>query len=201
LVALAFVGLRRLWKKDRAIATLAAGLPLLYLLFYMRYTQWEGGLCPGPRYLLPFLCVTCLALGPLLETGGLTIRRWLLILAIFGFGIQVVTYSTSFLEDQAVGAYYDSHFDYRMNYDPLVSQTERLFAYLGGKPASLGLGFDRWFVFLHKLGVAASTEVLFAIIPILVFIVAVLRLKQMLQEVHLLQRGPIASSLEVLPSA
>lgn len=179
---LALAGVRKLWNRDRAVVTVSAGLPLLYLLFYMRYTQWEGGICPGPRYLLPFLIVTCLAVGPLLETGRSTIRRWLLVLTAVGFAVQIITYSTSFLEDQAVssGAYYDAKLDYRMSYDPIVSQTKRLIEYVKGKPAPVGLGFDRWFVFLHKMGVAVYTELLIAAIPILFCLMGVIRLRRFL---------------------
>jgi hypothetical protein len=186
LLILALFGLRRLWNRDRAVATLAAGLPLLYLLFYMRYTQWEGGNCPGPRYLLPFLIVTCLCLGPVLESGRPWTRRCLLVLAICGFAVQVITYSTSFFEDQSVGtsgpAYYDPGFNYRMSYDPLISQTKRLVAYAEGKPAPIGLGFDRWFVFLHKAGVAWSTEALIAAVPALLLVLSILRLRRLVTQ-------------------
>jgi hypothetical protein len=179
---LAIAGLRRLWSRDRALATVSAGLPLLYLLFYMRYTQWEGGICPGPRYLLPFLIVTCLAAGPMVESGQRHFRRWLLVLTAAGLAVQIITYSTSFLEDQAIttGAYYDVKLDYRMSYDPLVSQTKRLIEYINGKPATVGLGFDRWFVFLHKMGVAVYTDLLIAIVPILLLLLSLSRLKRLL---------------------
>jgi len=108
----------------------------------------------------------------------------LLILGGLGFLVQVITYAVSFLEDQAVGAYYDSHFDYRMSYNPLVSQTERLIAYIKGKPAPLGLGFDRWFVFLHKLGISLSIEIVLAIVPIVVMVVAIVRLRNALLQMR-----------------
>lgn len=183
-LGLALLGMRRLWNRERAVATVAAGLPLVYLVFYMRYTQWEGGFCPGPRYLLPFLIVTCLAIGPLLQTGQRCYLRWLLLLTVAGFAVQVITYSTSFLEDQTVstGAYYDAHLSYRLNYDPLVSQTKRLIEYMNGKPAPAGLGFDRWFVFLHKMGVAISAELFIASIPILLFFLSLIRLRRLLAE-------------------
>src|SRR5207302_1473184 len=79
---LAIFGMRRLWSHDRAVGVVSAGLPLVYLVFYMRYTQWEGGVCPGPRYLFPFLILTCLAAGTLLETGQSRVRRWLLVLTV-----------------------------------------------------------------------------------------------------------------------
>jgi len=184
LVALAIIGMRHLWTRDRAVATVSAGLPLVYLLFYMRYTQWEGGFCPGPRYLLPFLVVTCLGVGPLIELGRLRSRQWLLILTAAGFVVQVITYSTSFLEGQALstGAYYDSNLNYRMSYDPVVGPTKRLVEYINGKPSAVGLGFDRWFVFLHKLGVSARTEFLIAALPTLLIFLSLIRLRGLMRE-------------------
>jgi hypothetical protein len=199
---LAIFGMRRLWRRDRAVATVSAGLPLLYLLFYMRYTQWEGGVCPGPRYLLPFLIVTCVPVGLLLETGQSRFRQWLLVLTAAGFAVQVITYSTSFLEDQAVsvGAYYDSKLNYRMSYDPLVSQTKRLIEYLNGKPASLGFGFDRWFVFLHKMGIAISAELLIAAVPLLLFLFSLSRLRRLLAQDRLSGLEPCESGVSFTPS-
>jgi len=190
---LAILGIRQLWIRERAVAAIAVGLPLLYLLFYMRYTQWEGGFCPGPRYLLPFLVPTCLALGPLVEQGQPRFRHWLLALALIGFGVQTITYSTSFLEDQAIGFgnYYDSTLNYRMTYDPLVSQAKRLIEYIDGKPAPVGLGFDRWFVFLHKMGVAVYAEILMAAVPILLFGISLVRVRRLL-----VQAGKDASQFE-----
>ena len=66
--------------------------------------------------------------------------------------------ATSFLEDQANGTYYDGRFDYRMSYSPIVSQTTLALFYAESKePAPIGRGFDRWFVFLRKAGVARGT--------------------------------------------
>jgi len=64
----------------------------------------------------------------------------------------------------------------------LVSQTKRLFEYIDGKPASVGFGFDRWFVFLHKLGVAVSAELLIATAPILFLFLSLIRLRRLLAQ-------------------
>ena len=152
---LAILGLPSLARRDRGLAVVAGLLPLVYLLFYARYAQWEGGYCFGPRYLVPSIPLLVLGLGPLLAERGHTIRRIALALAVIGFLVQAVGMSTSFLEDEATGAYYDSHWNYRMNYSPLVSQSRRLLQYVTDpSPAPIGLGFDRWFVFLAKAGVA-----------------------------------------------
>src|SRR5207248_2196683 len=80
------------------------------------------------------------------------------------------------------GTYYDSKLTYRMSYDPLVSQTRRLIEYVDGRPAPVGLGFDRWFVFLHKLEVPWYTELLIAAFPVLLLALSLVRLKRMLRE-------------------
>jgi hypothetical protein len=70
--------------------------------------------------------------------------------------VQGISLATSFLEDQAGGSYYDAQWNYRMDYSPLGSQTKLLWKYLTtSQSAPMGLGFDRWFVYLHKGGVSA----------------------------------------------
>jgi hypothetical protein len=66
--------------------------------------------------------------------------------------------ATSFLEDQAMtGRYYDANWSYRFSYS-LRGPFELLIHYLTSpRPAPLGLGFDRWFVFLAKAGVSDAT--------------------------------------------
>jgi len=155
---IALPGIFRLARFDRGLAVLAGIAPLSYLLFYSLYTQWEGGYSFGPRYLLPAIPFAALGLGPMLARSGRRVRRLVLALAVAGFLVQAIGMSTSFLEDQATGAYYDEHWNYRMSYSPLISQTERLIHYLtSDSPAPIGRGFDRWFVFLAKGGVSRVT--------------------------------------------
>ena len=154
----ALPGVVRLARRDRGLAVLAGVAPIGYLLFYARYTQWEGGYSFGPRYLLPAIPLACLGLGAALADGSRGVRRLAFVLAVAGFLVQAVGMSTSFLEDQAKGGYYDAQWNYRMSYSPLVSQSRRLVHYLtSATPAPMGLGFDRWFVFLAKAGVARGT--------------------------------------------
>ncbi len=157
-LAVAFAGLYRLARRDRGLAVLAGVTPIVYLLFYARYTQWEGGYCFGPRYLLPVIPLAALGLGPVLAECGRGIRRLVFGLTVAGFLVQVIGMCTSFLEDQARGAYYDEQWNYRLSYSPLISQSARLVHYLtSDAPAPIGLGFDRWFVFLAKGGVSRLT--------------------------------------------
>jgi len=154
-IVLAIAGVRRLWRRDAGLAVVAAGLPLIYLLFFARYTQWDGGYCVGPRYLVPALVVLCLGLGPMLAQAGPGVRKLAILLFAAGVFVQVVSISTSFLEDQATGSYYDAQWNYRMEYSSITRQSGLLLHYMTtSRPAPIGLGFDRWFVFLGKAGVS-----------------------------------------------
>lgn len=158
-ILLAIPGVLRLAKRDPGLGILAGGMPAMYLLFFSRYMQWEGGFCIGPRYLVPSIALLCLGLGPLLAEAGLRTRRLAIALFATGLFVQAVSISTNFMEDQAGGRYYDSDWNYRMGYSSITSQAKRLIHYLSSsQPAQLGLGYDRWFVFLAKAG--ASRRIL-----------------------------------------
>jgi len=154
-MVLAIFGVRRLGKRDAGLGMVAAGLPLIYLLFFMRYAHWEGGYCIGPRYLVPAVVVLCLGLGPMLAEAGPGVRRLALLVFVAGVFVQVISISTSFMEDQATGSYYDAQWNYRMEYSSVARQGRLLMHYMASsRPAPIGLGFDRWFVFLGKAGVS-----------------------------------------------
>jgi hypothetical protein len=155
---LALAGLRALWRRDRALATLAILLPLADLFFFCKYSQWEGGYCVGPRYLVPAIVFLCLGLGPMLEKRSLGVKSLAILLPIAGALVQCLSLATSFMEDQAGrGQYYDSHWTYRLSYS-LAGQVSLFLKYLrSSQPARLGLGWDRWFVFLAKGGISRAT--------------------------------------------
>jgi hypothetical protein len=157
-IILALAGLRRLWKLDRGVGAVATLFPLVYLLFYSRYSSWEGGYCVGSRYLVPSIALLCLGLGSILDAGkGIGKKLGWITLAL-GAAVQVITMATSFLEDQAPrGRYYDSTWHYRLDYS-LRGPLYLFWKYLTtGQPARLGLGWDRWFVFLHLAGISTAT--------------------------------------------
>ena len=169
-ILLAIAGIRKLARLDRGVAVVVGALPLVYLFFYATFTQWEGGFCVGPRYLVPAIAVLCLGLGPMLENGGKGIRRLAIGLLILGFAVQVINLATSFFEDQANGRYYDAHFNYRMDYEPLISMTRQFIHYFKSPiPAPPGLGFDRWFVLMYKAGVSNGTIAVFLAIELISF--------------------------------
>ena len=129
-ILLAIAGIHKLARLDKGLAVVAGALPVVYLFFYATFTQWEGGFCVGPRYLVPAIAVLCLGLGPVLENAGAWIRRLAIGLSIAGFAVQAINLATSFFEDQANGIYYDTHYNYRMDYSPLLSMTRQLIHYI-----------------------------------------------------------------------
>jgi hypothetical protein len=157
-VALAILGIPRLWRKDRGLATVAAGALPVYLLFYARYSQWEGGYCVGPRYMVPAVGLLCIALAPMIAEEKKSTRLAAISLTVIGIAVQLISMATSFMESQVpAGVYYGPNWTYQMRYS-LWSQANVLLYHLAHPaPARLGLGFDRWFVFLAKVGVAHST--------------------------------------------
>ena len=183
-VILALAGLRRLWKRERGAATVAIALPLLYLFFFARYTQWEGGYCVGPRYLVPSIGLLCLGLGPMLASGASNIKKIALFPLALGAFVQCVSLATSFMEDQVPrGRYYDVNWTYRLNYS-LSGQIQLFWKYLtGGEPARLGLGWDRWFVFLHKGGVSTTTLAVLGLCMVAGLVISLFRLKRRLVEI------------------
>jgi len=157
-IVLALAGLPALWRRDRGLAIVATlSLPLT-LGFFARYTQWEGGYCFGPRYLVPALVLLSLALGPALAEAGQSMRAVASVLFTAGFAVQALGLATSFLEAEVTHGYYNQQFDYRLGYNALGAQTELLLKYVADDaPVRIGLGFDRWFVFLSKGGVSHDT--------------------------------------------
>ena len=162
-IILALAGLGALWRRDRGLATIVILLPLANLLFFARYSQWEGGYCVGPRYLVPGLVMLCLGLGPALAPGNARVKALAAVLLAAGALVQGISLATSFMEDQAPrGHYYDANWTYRLSYS-LAGQVHLLFKYLGSsEPARLGLGWDRWFVFLAKGGISRATLAMLA---------------------------------------
>ena len=87
---------------------------------------------------------------------------------LFGLGvaIQLIGLSTNILEDMVRHQYYYANWEYRWSYSAITGQLRLIAKYLGGAPAPLGFGFDRWFVFLRKAG-APLGAILTLVIPML----------------------------------
>jgi hypothetical protein len=173
----ALFGIRKLWNSNRGLCVVTACSLPIYLLFFSKLTNWEGGYCFGPRYMVPTLALFCLALGPALKTASRRFRYFIASLGALGFAVQVIGMATSFLEDQAMtGRYYDANWSYRFSYS-LRGQLHLLVQYLStSRPAPLGLGFDRWFVFLAKAGVAEGTLASIAVMMLIGVVISAVQL-------------------------
>jgi len=174
-IILAAAGLRRLWRMERGIATVATLFPAAYSILFAQYAHWEGGYCAGPRYLVPSIALFCIGLGPALEAAPRLVKKLAVGLLAVGAVVQCITLATSFLEDQAParGHYYDTHWHYRFSYS-LAGQIQIFLKYLrAGQSHKLGLGWDRWFVFLHVAGVSYVTLCVIGIVMVAGLIIGV----------------------------
>jgi len=151
-IILGVLGLPHLWQRNRALAFLCGAGPLVNLFFYSFRTQWEAGYCYGPRYLIASLTLLIIPVAALFQTPPQWLRPAFWISALSGFLVQVIGLSTNIMEDMARNHYFDENWDYRMGYSPITGQLQLIWKYLHYHPHRLGLGWDRWFVFLHDAG-------------------------------------------------
>lgn len=165
-IVLGVAGLARLWRKNRGLAVVCGGAPLVNLLFYSFRTQWEAGYCWGPRYLVPSLILLTLPVAALLDDPPRWLSPALWASAVVGFAVQAIGLSTNILEDMVTHHYFVGNWDYRMSYSPISGQLHLIWKYLHVQPAALGLGWDRWFVFLRAAG--ADPHLLAGMVALLV---------------------------------
>jgi len=153
LALLAIPAIGRLWRRDRGLALLCGGVPLINLLFYGHYSSFEGSYSYGPRYLVPSLVLLCIALGAWFFDPPRWWRKAFVALFAIGLAVQVIGLSTNVLEDMVANHYYDARYFYQLGYSPITGQLRLIAKYMGGAPAGLGMGFDRWFLFATKAGI------------------------------------------------
>jgi hypothetical protein len=151
-VILGILGLPRLWQRNRALSVLCGATAIANLCFYSFRTQWEGGYCYGPRYLVPSLVLLTLPCAALFRAPPRWLHPVVWAIAIIGFLVQAIGLSTNIIEDMVDSHYFIGNWDYRMSYSPITGQIHLIWKYLHVAPAGLGLGWDRWFVFLRAAG-------------------------------------------------
>ncbi len=86
-------------RRTEGLSALFAITGLMYLFFYSRFRYWDGGLCWGPRYLLPVIPLLLLPLGEILERPlrpAARIILWLLV------AISVMIQLSSVLVDHQI---------------------------------------------------------------------------------------------------
>jgi hypothetical protein len=165
-IVLGIAGLPRLWRRNPGLATLCGLAPLVNLFFYSFRTQWEGGYCWGPRYLVPSVLLLTLPAAALFLDPPRWLRPAFWSVAAAGLLVQLIGLSTNIVEDMVTNHYFIGNWDYRMRYSPISGQLRLIWKYLHQKPAGLGLGWDRWWLFLHAAG--ASWAVLVPIVAIFI---------------------------------
>ncbi len=181
-VLAALFGFRALLRARPGLAWAALVHGGVTLLFYSRYTHWEGGYCFGPRYLLPSLPGLILPLAGVLDRGGRRAAQLVAPLTLAGLAVAVVGTSTSFLEEQAgnPSPYYNARFEYRLDYS-LAGQFGLFQKYAGRAiagdvlPERLGLGLDFWCVFLGKAGFPREVLVGWGSVGVLLMALGVVR--------------------------
>ena len=78
ILAPAFYGWKFLWKKYPHITLILGTLAGTYLLFYSKFSSWEGGGCWGPRYMVQMLPFLMIGLAALID-HGLGLIGWIVI--------------------------------------------------------------------------------------------------------------------------
>jgi hypothetical protein len=172
LLALAAFALPRLWRRDRGLAFVCGATPVAYLFFYARYTQWEGIYSWGPRYLVPPIVLLGVALSVWFAGWSKWFEKAFAALFALGVLIQLVGLSTNIVEDMVRNHYYYSNWQYRWSYSAVTGQLSLIGKYLGGAPAPLGYGFDRWFLFLSKSGASAAAVWVLVLVMAVGFVVS-----------------------------
>jgi hypothetical protein len=80
---------RVLWRRGHAEVLLLLVITAIYFGVYCRWHAWDGGLCWGPRFLVPLIAPWLALLGRAL-TAGPWPRRLLLLTALPGAALQLV---------------------------------------------------------------------------------------------------------------
>jgi len=102
---LALPGLPALWRRERSVTGFILGVVLAYLGLYSGYGVWYGGLCWGPRFLVPLIPLLTIPIAEALSSR----RRWalacvaglLLISFIVQAGVSTVDWTAYY--DRALG--------------------------------------------------------------------------------------------------
>jgi len=112
LLALIFpVSFSLFWQRTKALGALFLVIGMIYLLFYSRFRHWDGGLCWGPRYLLPIIPLALLPFAEVIERPSLLRGRTTLpgstlpvrkVIVWLVVGISVVIQLSSVLVDHKI---------------------------------------------------------------------------------------------------
>lgn len=85
---LALPGLPALWRRERAVTGFVLGVSLAYLGLYSGYRVWYGGLCWGPRFLVPLVPLLAIPLAETLSSQRRWVRAGVVALLLLSFVVQ-----------------------------------------------------------------------------------------------------------------
>jgi len=143
------------WRRFGPPVVLAlAAIPVVYLLINSGYAYWDGGASTGPRHITPMLPFIGLALAPLWETCGRSLRLGLLAFATVSFALSLACatfYMTAPLAADGIGWVHDELFEFILPHF-LAGDVHHLFAPQGNG----GLLSLAWLLVPVLLEVAAS---------------------------------------------
>ncbi len=135
LVIVAAAGARRAWRRDPALAATAGALLVARPLLFASWSQWEGGVCWGPRFLVP--AMPALAVGVVEVVRGFgdwraPVRVALVAVAALSVGVQAVGATIGYehhwniVRPQAVAAGDETGQDflYTWRYSPIVQEAK-----------------------------------------------------------------------------
>ena len=91
----AMLGLTRLWRHDRVIVLLAAGVTAGVLYLYGNNDTWYGGLAWGPRFMVPLLPLLAIPLAEVLGDRRLVVRIPTMAGIVIGMMLQVPAVTAS----------------------------------------------------------------------------------------------------------
>lgn len=164
-IILSVLGLPSLWRFSKGLTIVVSGLPIVYLLFFSKFMQWEGGYCYGPRYLVPALVVATLSLGPYFAQPGRLRRISAYFLFSCGFLVEFLGLAVNYLQTEFNGTYYDRLYNYQFGFwGPLAQAKLLIHCILNHAPGSLGNGFDRWWIFLAGAGIPMRVTYSFGLV-------------------------------------
>ena len=76
-------------KRDPALAWLAGGTTVIFTLFYAQLESWAGGRSYGPRYLVPFMPLACVALAVWMSHCGRKARLACFAVILISGAVQI----------------------------------------------------------------------------------------------------------------
>lgn len=85
---LALPGLPALWRRERSVTGFVLGVVLAYLGLYSGYRMWYGGLCWGPRFLVPLIPLLMIPIAKVLSTPAWWARAGVVLLLLISFIVQ-----------------------------------------------------------------------------------------------------------------